>query len=71
MVILGKDQTKGNLSKKQINKKTDYYKSSQAKEKTKWNKPNQIKGNKNSFETSFKPTWNEIKIWSFGVICII
>ena len=35
MVILGKDQTKGNLSKKQINKKTDYYKSSQAKEKTK------------------------------------
>ena len=32
--------------------------------KKKWNQLNQING-KNSFEASFKPMWQEIKIWSY------
>ena len=36
--------------------KAYHYKSSQPKNKTKWNQLNQIKENKNSFETSFKST---------------
>ena len=43
-------------SKEQIKKKTDYYKSSQTKEKTKWNQLNKIKENKDSYKLSFKPT---------------
>ena len=37
--------------------------SRQTKEKTKWNQLNQVKENKNSFETSFKPMRHEIRIW--------
>ena len=47
---------KQNLSKKKKNRltnKTDYYNSSQTKENAKWNQLNQIKENKNWFETSF------------------
>ena len=40
-----------------ISDKIDYCKSSQTKDKTKLNHLNQIKLNKNSFETSFKPIW--------------
>ena len=36
-----------------ITDKNDYYKSSRTKEKTKRNQLNQIKENKNLFETSF------------------
>ena len=39
------------LVKNRLTNKNEYYKSSQTKEKL-----NQIKENKNSFETSFKPT---------------
>ena len=44
----------------------DYYKSSQTNGKIKWNRNqlNQIKENKYSFKTCFKPTWHEIKTWS-------
>ena len=46
-----RNETKGNLSKKKQKKnwltnKTDYYKSGQTKEKTKWNQLNEIKENK-------------------------
>ena len=37
---------------------TDYYKSSQTKEKTKWNQLNWIKEIKSLFEKCFKPTWH-------------
>ena len=58
-VIVDRNKTRSNLSKG----KTDHYKESQTKEKTKWNQLNQIKENKNSLETIFKSIWDEIKTW--------
>ena len=52
-------------AKNRLTNKTDYYKSSQTKGKTKWNQMNQIKENKISFETNFKPMRHEIKTWSY------
>ena len=48
--------------------KNDYYKSSQTKEKTKWNQLNQIKENKNSFETSFRPRNENLESFKCRVI---
>ena len=73
-VIVVRNETKGNLSKKEkknrLTDKTDnYYLLSQITEKTKWNQLNQIKENKNSFRTSFKSMWFEIKAWIyFGLL---
>ena len=68
-VIVDKNETKINLKpKNRLTSKTDYYKASQTKEKnkkTKWNQLNQIKENKNSFGTSFKPMWYKRKIWNY------
>ena len=63
-VIIGKNETKSNLSKKWLASKTECCKTSQAKEKTKWNQLTQTNENKNSCETSFKPVWHEITAWS-------
>ena len=63
-----------------LTNETDYYKPSQTKEKRKWDQHNQIKENKNSFERSFKPMWqqrcktfflpwwHEIKTWRGSII---
>ena len=64
-VIIGKNETKSNLSKKRLASKTECYKTSHAKEKSKWNQLNQMNENKNSFETSFKSVWHEIKAWCY------
>ena len=68
-VIVDKNETKINLKpKNRLTSKTDYYKASQTKEKnkkTKWNQLNQIKENKNSFGTSFKPMWHKRKTWNY------
>ena len=64
-VIIGKNETKSNLSKKRWASKTECYKTNHAKEKSRWNQLNQINENKNSFGTSFEPMWHEIKAWCY------
>ena len=49
-------------AKHRLASRTGYCMTRQTKEKPKWNQMNQMKENKKSFETSFKPTWHKIKI---------